>query len=122
LFCHPFAPIFIKDNNDLFIFDLNDKIWRKPDVTGSKPDPRFSMGFTAASNGMLYVFGGFSNELSDCLNDLYSFNPNTNTWTLASSSADISPPPSPRQSMGFAALGNTLYVFGGHNFGKCLRG
>ena len=51
------------------------------------------------------------------LNDLYSFNPSTNTWTAIYPSGST---PSPRYLMGFAVTPDSmLYVFGGAtSFGK----
>jgi hypothetical protein len=50
--------------------------------------------------------------VSDFLNDLFEYNPESETWTdLTGPSSAVSP--SPRRSHGFVGAGGRLYLFGG---------
>jgi hypothetical protein len=46
--------------NDLYLFRPDNCIWTSISSFGITPFPRSAMGFAAAPNGMLYVFGGYS--------------------------------------------------------------
>jgi hypothetical protein len=49
------------DSSDLFVFDLATLKWNNMnfDIAGDPPFPRHHHGFSSA-NGILYVFGGWS--------------------------------------------------------------
>ncbi len=70
------------------------------------------MGFTSATDDMLYLFGGWNSK--NTYGDLYRFNPTTTTWFKIEDTGNA---PSPRVHFGFAATGgSTLVVFGGYGY------
>jgi hypothetical protein len=51
--------------NDLYCFSPIASTWTALSPSGSAPSPRQGMGFAAASDGMLYVFGGLNASSGD---------------------------------------------------------
>ncbi|XP_051136699.1 nitrile-specifier protein 5 [Andrographis paniculata] len=99
-----FAPRVPVDNH-LYMFDLNDQTWSVADAKGDVPPPR--VGVTMASIGEhIYVFGGRDGEHKE-LNEFYSFDTVTSTWSLLSSG----PPHRSYHSM--TADERRIYIFGG---------
>jgi N-acetylneuraminic acid mutarotase len=103
-----FSPRVPVDNN-LHVFDLETLTWSvADDVTGEVPPPR--VGVTIAAVGKtIYVFGGRDSTHKE-LNELYSFDTSTNTWTLLSS-GDNGPPH--RSYHSTTADVSKVYIFGG---------
>jgi N-acetylneuraminic acid mutarotase len=77
------------------------------------------MGFAAATNGLIYVFGGWL-PAGQRLDDLHSFSPTDNKWSDLTTSTGTRP--STRHQMGFtAAPDGKLYLFGGSFAGLATR-
>lgn len=100
-------------NNNLLVFDAKENKWSEIE-SPQAPSPR--MGHSSCSlKGTLFIFGGRTgidmNETS--LNDLYSYDVNTNTWTLLCPGGDSVDLPVKRSYHTMAALKNKLYIFGG---------
>lgn len=92
-------------DNDLHVFDLNDRTWTVADAKGDIPPPR--VGVTMASIAeTIYVFGGRDATHKE-LNEFYSFDTVTDTWTLLPSA----PPHRSYHSM--TADERRVYIFGG---------
>ena len=53
--CVPLVPVYF---NDLYHFSPAANTWMALPPSGAAPSPRRGMGFAAAHDGMLYVFGG----------------------------------------------------------------
>ncbi|KAH6781000.1 Galactose oxidase/kelch repeat superfamily protein [Perilla frutescens var. hirtella] len=99
-----FSPRVPVDNH-LHVFDLNDRTWTVADAKGDTPPPR--VGVTMASIAeTIYVFGGRDATHKE-LNEFYSFDTVTDTWTLLSSG----PPHRSYHSM--TSDERRVYVFGG---------
>jgi hypothetical protein len=51
--------------NDLYSFNTKTFAWTQlvPQEGNNAPDHRMAMGFTAAADGYLYVFGGYSGNM-----------------------------------------------------------
>ncbi|KAH6788634.1 Galactose oxidase/kelch repeat superfamily protein [Perilla frutescens var. frutescens] len=99
-----FSPRVPVDNH-LHVFDLNDRTWTVADAKGDTPPPR--VGVTMASIAeTIYVFGGRDATHKE-LNEFYSFDTVTGTWTLLSSG----PPHRSYHSM--TSDERRVYVFGG---------
>lgn len=95
-------------DNHLHVFDLETLTWFVADVTGDIPPPR--VGVTMAAVGeTIYVFGGRDGTHKE-LNELYSFDTNTNKWTLLSS-GDTGP--AHRSYHSTASDDQHVYIFGG---------
>ena len=97
-------------DNDLHVFDLKTNEWSIIKSNEKSPSPR--LGHSSCSfNNKLFIFGGRQSvDMEESsLNDLYSFNTDSNEWTLLE--CDNKPPKRSFQSM--CALDNKLYVFGG---------
>ncbi|XP_012081532.2 nitrile-specifier protein 5-like [Jatropha curcas] len=102
-----FAPR-VPVDNDLHVFDLDNQTWSTLQVTGDIPPPR--VGVTMAAVGKtINVFGGRDSEHKE-LNELYSFDTDTNKWTLLSS-GDTGPPH--RSYHSTTSDDRHVYIFGG---------
>ena len=111
--------------------------WERSNSSSPFPPPRSFFGFTSDGRN-LYLSGGIDNAgsaefypieistsieedafLSDCfrtgrmLNDLFQFDPVGAVWSELSAAVGVSP--SARASFGFAAVGGSLYLFGGYD-------
>ncbi|MCL2642303.1 MAG: hypothetical protein FWD52_02135 [Candidatus Bathyarchaeota archaeon] len=75
-------------------------------IKKSMPTGRMGCGSVAASNGMIYVIGGYAAGLSGG-KDNEMYNPTTDTWTTKSSM------PTPRGSFGIVAYQGKIYCIGG---------
>ncbi|MCL2291805.1 MAG: hypothetical protein FWC30_01870 [Candidatus Bathyarchaeota archaeon] len=75
-------------------------------IRKSMPTGRMSCESVAASNGMIYVIGGYAAGLSGG-NDNEMYNPATDTWTTKSSM------PTSRSSFGIATYQGKIYCIGG---------
>jgi hypothetical protein len=47
-------------HNDIYRFNRGTSTWTRIVTNGDVPPPRVRMGFTATPNGMIYLFGGYS--------------------------------------------------------------
>jgi N-acetylneuraminic acid mutarotase len=72
--------------NDLWKFNPTTGEWTCliGPSSGTQPSPRFSSLSLTGKDGSLYLFGGYNEERF--LNDLWKYNPTTNTWTLVKGS------------------------------------
>ncbi|HEY8211681.1 MAG TPA: putative Ig domain-containing protein [Myxococcaceae bacterium] len=96
--------------SDTWLYSTATGTWTSPAVTGTVPTPRdwFAM---AGVGSLVYVFGGQGNLFSGpVLNDLYSFNPASSTWSLLTPAGPV---PSPRYNLAGAAVGTQFWICGG---------
>jgi hypothetical protein len=97
---------------DLWVFNTVAGNWT--DLTtsfrGNVPPARVFHGF-AASNEMLFVFGGKDDR--DFLGDLHCWNPSSGVWTDLTAQTGGDTAPRPRAYHAFASHHNFIYVFGG---------
>lgn len=92
-------------DNHLYVFDLNDQTWSVANASGTIPSPR--VGVTMASIGAtIYVFGGRDAAHKE-LDQFYSFDTLTSTWTQL-----LEGPPH-RSYHSMTADERRVYVFGG---------
>lgn len=87
--------------------------WRKIERPEGPLNGRDCHCATAASNGLLYVFGGVvetPNGGHTESNDLLVFDPVTESWSLVEVEGEAPPP---RTSASIAAVDDNLYLFGG---------
>lgn len=75
--------------NDLWIFDLNEKTWNRPLVSGTNFPPPKACASMVNYKNKLYLFGGWSHCSAYPLNqdwklfdDLHEFDLTNNKWTL----------------------------------------
>lgn len=97
--------------NDVYILDVSNMSWTKPQVTGkAAPSPRW--GHSAATIGKsdekVIIFGG--HDGSAMLNDLWLFDSAAASWAKISSVKDV---PTPRAGHTMTTLGSYIVVFGG---------
>ena len=91
--------------NDLWRWDENHTVWVEEEPSGPPPPARSH--HTANSMGeMMYVIGGVG-ENDNVLDDIWSFNTKTDTWTKLLSSG------TERYDHQSAVLGDKIVVFGG---------
>ncbi|KAF8083400.1 hypothetical protein N665_0775s0002 [Sinapis alba] len=88
---------------------------------GIKPRPRCSHAIAMVGDKM-YSFGGelTPNFPIDKDKDLYVFDINTRTWSIAPPNGDV--PKLPCLGVGMVAIGNKLYVFGGRDSDRNYNG
>ncbi|KAH6756905.1 Galactose oxidase/kelch repeat superfamily protein [Perilla frutescens var. hirtella] len=92
-------------DNHLYVFNLNDQTWSVVNASGNVPSAR--VGVTMASiGGTIYVFGG-RDAAHEELDQLYSFETLTNTWT------QLPQGPPHRSYHSMAVDERRVYVFGG---------
>mmetsp|Transcript_13078 Transcript_13078/g.17681 ORF Transcript_13078/g.17681 Transcript_13078/m.17681 type:complete len:148 (-) Transcript_13078:1049-1492(-) len=72
--------------NDLFVINLDLSIWAQVSVVGDSPVPRAGMSLCNVSDN-LYLFGG-SGPHAQCFNDLYTFDPESASWTHCNNFSD----------------------------------
>jgi len=63
--------------NEVYSICLLNLNWRKEEVAGQVPDPRYKHAFALSGNCM-YISGGSNDK--QVFNDLYKFNLGTNNW------------------------------------------
>ncbi|XAR55251.1 hypothetical protein NMG60_11035276 [Bertholletia excelsa] len=85
--------------------------WIKLELKGTGPGARSSHAITVVGQ-KAYVFGGEFRPRVPVDNALYVFDLNDLTWSVAEASGDVPPP---RVGVTMAAVGDTLYVFGGRD-------
>ena len=72
-------------------------------------------------NGKLYLWGGRDSQdrAPEFYNDLWAYDPDEGAWTcLQQNRAEDVARPSPRYGLGYAVIGEYLYLFGGFAGGK----
>lgn len=94
-------------SNNIWQYDPATKEWFAPNVPGNAPPTRTSSCMISI-NGKIYMYGGQTSGI--ILNDLWYYNPTSNSWNNRTSS-------SVKSSYGHTAgvLNGKMYVFGGHN-------
>ncbi|KAK9152392.1 hypothetical protein Syun_010701 [Stephania yunnanensis] len=85
--------------------------WIKIDQKGVGPGARSSHA-VAVVGDKLYAFGGEHAPRVPVDNDLHVFDFRTSTWTVAEAAGDVPPP---RVGVTMAAVGPSVYVFGGRD-------
>ncbi|CAG8798905.1 26487_t:CDS:2, partial [Racocetra persica] len=98
--------------NDLLAFDVNTYMangagWEFITPASQSPPGRMAH-ISCVYNDKIYMFGG--NDAHRCFNDMWCFDPRTNTWTELSCIGFI---PSARKFHGAAIVDDVIYVFGG---------
>eukprot|EP00741_Cyanophora_paradoxa_P025539 tig00000383_g24645.t1 len=93
-------------------FDLESKKWILPPVSGPGPGPIDCHSATAIG-GRIWVFGGrvgVGEDGGQRVNHVWTLDTDTWKWTAVQCKGQV---PCPRSSHSAAAVGNTLYIFGG---------
>lgn len=85
--------------------------WVKFDQKGTGPGARSSHAITIVGQ-KVYAFGGEFSPRVPVDNKVYIFDLNEQTWSVADATGDIPPP---RVGVTMAAIGETIYVFGGRD-------
>ncbi|KAK6919208.1 hypothetical protein RJ641_015112 [Dillenia turbinata] len=85
--------------------------WVKFEQNGIGPGARSSHAITIVGK-KVYAFGGEFSPRVPVDNDLYVFDLEDLTWSVASVTGDVPPP---RVGVTMAAVGETIYVFGGRD-------
>ncbi|ETO23967.1 hypothetical protein RFI_13191 [Reticulomyxa filosa] len=78
--------------NDFYKYDIKSRCWSQIVVKGKIPSARDRHSLTLVNEESLVLFGGFGGE-QEFLNDLWSFDIKSKTWTLLPEQGSI---PSPR--------------------------
>ncbi|KAK8778487.1 hypothetical protein V5799_020181 [Amblyomma americanum] len=93
----------------VYYFETTTSSWVRPQVQGVAPLRR--LGHSAfVYNGELYIFGGYSNILQNCLADVHKYDTETSCWT------EVKPcglGPSARFWHGCSVMGERVFIIGG---------
>ncbi|KAH0930191.1 hypothetical protein HID58_015918 [Brassica napus] len=93
--------------------------WIKVEQKGKGPGPRSSHAIAVVGD-KLYSFGGELTSNVPVDKDLYVFDLNTHTWSVAPATGDI--PTLSCLGVAMVAVGSTLYVFGGRDASRKYNG
>ena len=96
--------------NDLWAFNQGDCEWEKQ-VPENDPPPARKNHCAFAYDNKLYIFGGTSG--STCLDDLWCYDFDTQTWTQKELSGDALPDARTEATM--TVIGDKAYLYGGRN-------
>eukprot|EP00928_Gymnodinium_smaydae_P016522 TRINITY_DN16210_c0_g2_i1.p1 TRINITY_DN16210_c0_g2~~TRINITY_DN16210_c0_g2_i1.p1 ORF type:complete len:933 (+),score=181.92 TRINITY_DN16210_c0_g2_i1:190-2799(+) len=117
--------------DDLYVLDLETKVWRKIEAGGERPSGRASHSAVADDlAGVMYIFGGSGSHFGYTnKRDLCEFCFETETWRLLSNPMEDTP--SARYGQSMVAYREGLYVWGGthgtnyptdmHRFDLCSK-
>ncbi|KAG2308848.1 hypothetical protein Bca52824_028596 [Brassica carinata] len=93
--------------------------WIKIEQIGKGPGPRSSHAIAVVGD-KLYSFGGELTSNVPVDKDLYVFDLNSHTWSIAPATGDI--PTLSCLGVAMVAVGSTLYVFGGRDASRKYNG
>lgn len=99
--------------DDLWSYRSSGNTWVQVDPSGSRPAPRH--GHSAIwdpVNEQMLVFGGWDCQRDSFFNDLWSYSPDTNTWSQLAPSGRLIPPRF-RQSAVWDPVSHRMLIFGG---------
>mmetsp|Transcript_126958 Transcript_126958/g.367476 ORF Transcript_126958/g.367476 Transcript_126958/m.367476 type:complete len:870 (+) Transcript_126958:2-2611(+) len=117
--------------DDLYVLDLESKLWRRIEASGDRPSGRAShSAVTDELAGVMYIFGGSGSHFGYTnKHDLCEFCFETETWRLLSNPLEDTP--SKRYGQSMVAYKESLYVWGGthgtnyptdmHRFDLCSK-
>lgn len=80
---------FLNIYNDLYAFNYHTETWTNLTTNLTKPSPRGDLQMVHL-HGKLYIFGGVINEFFTLVNDLWSYEIITQTWTFLTNSGPSS--------------------------------
>ncbi|KAJ5069060.1 hypothetical protein M0811_11960 [Anaeramoeba ignava] len=101
-----------KQDNEVFVYDLNKQEWEHVKTTGEKPKARSVFVSELFENKMI-IFGGIGEMLPEyeCFNDVWQLDLETFEWEELKITGKI---PTPRFAHSSAILDNKMYIFGGY--------
>ncbi|ETO24873.1 hypothetical protein RFI_12283 [Reticulomyxa filosa] len=79
--------------DDFYKYDIKSRTWSQIIVKGKTPCARDRHTLTLINEEALVLFGGYANDEKEFLNDLWSFDIKSKTWTLQPEQGAV---PSPR--------------------------
>ncbi|KAI1284994.1 Kelch domain-containing protein 3 [Halotydeus destructor] len=97
--------------NVVYIYDVHEKKWIKPQVGGTKPGSRDGHSATIVNSAM-YIFGGFEDDSERFSQDIYRLNLRTMVWTHVLTHGN---PPKWRDFHSASCIEDRLYIFGGRS-------
>jgi len=110
----------LMQNNDFYSFDFNNSTWTRiqPSGNATNGEETSTIPFARCSHTMaisnarrsMYIFGGYGGKTRNYLNDMWSYNFDTQLWNCINAKGDI---PLPRSRMRMIEWNDKLYVFGG---------
>ena len=108
----------LENTNKVHCFEFLKKEWLQIEVKNKdiQPPPQDSQAIALdETKKRAILFGGFQKQLSNVYsNSLWSFDLESNTWSLLMPKNDTLP--SPRRNSSIAINNNKLYMFGGNYF------
>jgi hypothetical protein len=105
----------IQLKGDFWSWDYLGRFWEQitPEPNTTTPGPRVEHS-AVFLNGQMFLFGGVVNEFFSDSNELWSYNPSTNLWTLLTVEGDPNSP-SPRHAYQLigSELDQKIFLYGG---------
>ncbi|GMT11838.1 hypothetical protein PFISCL1PPCAC_3135, partial [Pristionchus fissidentatus] len=96
-------------DEDMWALNLHTRKWRRLETKGEIPSGRRSHS-AFCYDGKMYVIGGFNGTVNAHYNDLHSFDPKTEIWSLVRTLGES---PSERRRQCTVVANNQLFLFGG---------
>lgn len=93
----------------LWYLDLKTFVWHQPRIIGERPVGRRSHS-AFVYQGRMYVFGGFNAITSKHYNDMWEFDPMSNTWRCI---VPLGESPVQRRRHACVLVGHRAFLFGG---------
>ena len=107
-----YSHMYSSISGDLYKIDTDGNS-EKITLSGDKPSPRYNHTMVVIGD-YIYIFGGYTQDPSGNLNDLYKIDTINKTSTKIDLSDDI---PSPRQHHTMVVIDGNIYIFGGEQNG-----
>jgi dynein heavy chain len=110
----------VEQFNNMYVFDVDSKIWTKHAVTSDFGPPRWNfaaVSVPAVPNTKVFIFGGNSGDLSEnlqgsFLNDMMVLDTGSNYWSVPTVTGN-SPPPRGETSIVYDTKQSRIIFFGG---------
>ncbi|GAM25233.1 hypothetical protein SAMD00019534_084080 [Acytostelium subglobosum LB1] len=98
--------------NDIIYYDTANNTFSRPMIKGDRV-PNFSRHTSTLVGNSIYIFGGYDGHGTNF--DLAVFNTANRTWTNVPKEFVLGAAPVSRTNHASAAVGSTVYIFGGNN-------
>lgn len=94
--------------NEFWIYNKDNSKWEKEEL--DDPPPRRKGHAATISNGKMYIFFG-EYDVSELLDDVWKYDPSSNTWTECASGGASTP--AARKNHSATLIGDNIYICGG---------
>jgi len=100
--------------NDLWQYDINTNLWSEIIISETKPKERSCHNMAYSGNNIIVLFGGYDEDIYDCLQDTWEYDIVNKTWTEHNSGElDVKPVKRGHHRMSYIG-NNKAILFGGN--------